>query len=355
MGKRRIALLMVVSLGCLGLVPGCTFFQTTTAVIDLSIDAGTVPLTVSYDGSASVGVDGISTYHWTFGTGAESYGVDGTYTYRHAGTFDLTLTIRGEDGRTDTVSVRVEVHPAIWVCDENLQQVLKLDMDGNVLAVLDVPVADPRGVTVAEVAGVDWLFVACYGGGNQRILQMDPTSGVVSVEYSAPAGSPLYLSYGAQEPKRLWHVDGLSRRIYEMNPANGQVIGAFGTNYFRASSQVGGETFLQTPMGIDWTEEPGSSGFVWYLEGETRWLYQFDVDAPINIFEGVQLMAVGEPVEIDASVFPVTGMDIYDGWLWVVDRDHHEIVQIDMETGLLTGTRISGFPGAAVSGLEIQH
>ncbi|MBU0595431.1 PKD domain-containing protein [Candidatus Bipolaricaulota bacterium] len=355
MKTRDIALLMLVSLGCLVLVSGCTLFRTTQAVITVTAEAGIVPLTVSYDGNASVGVDGISTYHWTFGTGAESYEVGGTYTYRHAGTFDLTLTVRGENGKTDTASVQIEVLPAVWVCDENLQQVFKLDMEGDVVATHDVPVADPRGVTVAEVAGADWLFVACYGGGNQRILQMDPASGAVSAEYTAPAGAPLYLSYAAQEPMRLWHVDGLSRRIYEMNPANGQVIGAFGTNYFRSSGQVGGEVFLQTPMGIDWTEEPASSGFVWYLEGETRWLYQFDVDAPINIFEGVQLMAVGEPVEVDASVFPVAGMDIYDGRLWVVDRDHHEIVQIDLDTGLPTGARVSGFPGAAVSGLEIQH
>ena len=355
MGKRSTALVRVVSLGCLCFVSGCALFQTTQANIELSVEAGLVPLTISYDGGASVGIDGISTYHWTFGTGAESYEASGTYTYRHAGTFDLTLTVRGENGKTDTVSVRIEVRPAAWVCDENLDQVFKLDMEGNVVATLDVPVADPRGVTMAEVAGVDWLFVACYGGGSQRIRRMDPTSGAVSAEYMAPAGYPLYLSYGAQEPRRLWHVDGLSRRIYEMNPENGQVMGAFGTNYFRASNQVGGEVFLQTPMGIDWTEEQGSSGSVWYLEGETRWLYQFDVDAPINIFEGIQLVAVGEPMEIDASVFPVAGMDTYDGRLWVVDRDHHEIVQVDLETGLPTGTRISGFPGAAVSGLEIQH
>jgi len=355
MGKRRIRLSAAVWWGGLILVSGCTLLQTTTAVIDLPVQEGIIPLTISFDGSASVGVDGVSTYHWTFGTGDESHEASGSYTYRHAGTFDLTLTVRGENGKTATATLRIEVRPAVWVCDGNLDQVLKLDMDGSVIVAFDVPVADPRGVTVAEVAGASWLFVACYGGGNQRILKMDPMSGAVSAEYGAPAGDPLYLSYGSQEPRRLWHVDGLSRRIYEMNPSNVQVIGGFGTNYFRSSSQVGNETFLQTPMGIDWTEEAGSSGFVWYLEGETRWLYQFDVDAPINIFEGVQLMGVGDPVEIDSSLFPISGMDIYDGWLWVVDRDHHEIVQVDLETGLPSGVRISGFPGAAVSGLEIQH
>jgi len=346
---------IAVLLGCLVLVAGCTLFQTTRAVITVSVEEGIVPLTIAYDGSESLGGGGISTYHWSFGTGDEVYQADGTYTYRHAGSFDLTLMVRAENGKTATATVHIDVGPAVWVCDENLQQVFKLDIEGNRLATLDVPVTQPRGVTVAEVAGVDSLFVACYGGGNQRILQMDPTSGTVLAEHTAPGGAPLYLSYGEQELQRLWHVDGLSRRIYEITPVSWQVMNGFGTNYFRTSGQVGGEVFLQTPMGIDWTEEAGSSGFIWYLEGETRWLYQFDVDAPINIFEGIQLVAVGDPIEIEPSVFPVTGMDLYDGWLWVVDRDHHEIAQIDPATGLPTGVTISGFPGAAVSGLEIQH
>ena len=355
MKTSQLVTAVVVLLECLVLVAGCTLFQTTRAVIAVSVEEGIVPLTIAYDGSGSVGAGGISTYHWIFGTGDEVYQGNGTYTYRHAGSFDLTLTVRAENGKTSTTTVHIDVGPAVWVCDENLQQVFKLDIEGNRLATLDVPVTHPRGVTVAEVAGVDSLFVSCYGGGNQRILQMDPTSGTVLAEHTAPGGDPLYLSYGEQEPQRLWHADGLSRRIYEVTPVSWQVMNGFGTNYFRTSGQVGDETFLQTPMGIDWTEEAGSSGFIWYLEGETRWLYQFDVDAPINIFGGIQLVAAGDPIEIDSSVFPVAGMDIYDGWLWVVDRNHHEIAQIDPATGLPTGVTISGFPGAAVSGLEIQH
>ena len=351
----RSGTLVFLMAGCLLLASGCSLFQTTEAVIDVSVQGGVIPLTVSYDGTGSVGVGGVSTYHWAFGTGDESYNPSGTYTYDEAGTFDLTLTIHGENGKVATASVQIDVSPAVWVCDENLQCVYKLDMSGSVLETFDVPAADPRGVTVAKAGGTQWLFIACYGGGNQRIVRMDPTTGAVSADYDAPGGDPLYISYGAQEPDRIWHVDGLSRRIYEINPPDCAVRNGFGTNYFRSTFQVGDEVFLQTPMGVDWTEEQNSSGFVWYLEGETHWLYQFDVDAPINIFEGIQLVAVGDPIELAGSLFPVAGMDIYDGWLWVVDRNHHEIVQVDLTTGLPTGATISGFPGAAVSGLEIQH
>jgi PKD repeat protein len=353
--KKRVSLFLLLAAGgCLCFVSGCDLFQSTEAIIGVSVASGIVPLTITYNGGASTGVDGISTYHWTFGTGDESYEASGSYTYSHAGVFDLTLTVRGENGKTDSMTVQIEVQPAVWVCDENLQQVLKLDMDGNVLLVHDVPVSEPRGITVAEIGGGASLFVACYGGGGQRILRMDPVTGDVLDDYSAPGGDPLYLSYGAWEPQRLWHVDGLNRFIYEMNPSNGQVLGTFGTNYFRSSGQVGGEVFLQTPMGIDWTEG-AISGLIWYLEGETEWLYSFEVDPPINVFEGVQLVATGEPVALDESLFPVTGIDFYEGMLWVVDRDHHEIVQVDPETGEPTGERIGGFPGAATSGLEIQH
>jgi len=355
MRSNRRGLMLLLLLAGLLVAAGCTLIQTTKAVIAVSVQKGVVPLTLSFDGAGSEGAGGVSTYHWTFGTGDESYDAAGSYTYHRAGIYELSLTIRGENGRTATTSVQIAVDPALWVCDENLQQVYKLDMNGAVLETFDVPVADPRGVAVAEIGGTEWLFVACYGGGNQRILKLDATTGVLDTERSAPGGDPLFLTYGVQEPERLWHVDGLSRRIYELAQASWQVMNGFGTNYFRTTGQVGNETFLQTPMGLDWTEELGSSGFLWYLEGETRWLYQFDVDAPINIFEGVQLVAVGEPIEIDASLFPVAGIDIYDGWLWVVDRDHHEIVQVDLTTGLATGVRISGFPGAAVSGLHIQY
>ena len=355
MCTKRLIAILIVGAGLLAVVGGCMFCSRTEAVIGVSSTVGIVPLTVTFSGDASTCPGEISTYRWTFGTGEEWYESSGTYTYDHTGRYTLTLTVRSADGKTDTKTVEIVVEPAVWICDENLDRVYKLDMDGAVLRTFDLPVSQPKGLAIAEADGKAWLFVACYGRGNQRLLRIDQTTGDVSVEHAAPAQDPLYLTYGALEPQRIWHLDGLSRKIFELNPANCQVLGSFGTNYFHASQQVGNEVFLQSPQGLSWMDNGGESGLLWYLEGETQLLYAIEIDPPINIFEGVQLEIEMDPVPADPSLFPVAGMDSYDGYLWVVDRDDHEIVQIDPTTGLRTGVRITGFPGASTSGLAVQQ
>ena len=355
MDTKHLIATLIVGVSLLAAVGGCVFFPRTEAVIGVSSTVGIVPLTVTFSGDASTCRGEISTYRWTFGTGEELYESSGTYTYDHAGRYALTLTVRSADGKTDTETVEIVVEPAVWICDENLDRVYKLDMDGAVLSTFDLPVSQPKGVAIAENDGRAWVFVACFGGGSQRLLRIDQTSGAVSAEYPAPAQNPLYLTYAAREPQRIWHLDGLSRKIYELNPASCQVLDSFGTNYFRASQQVGNEVFLQSPQGLSWMDDGEASGLLWYLEGETQLLYAIEIDPPINIFEGTQLEIDMDPVPLDPLVFPVAGMDSYDGYLWVVDRDDHEIVQIDPATGLRTGVRITGFPGASTSGLAIQQ
>jgi len=107
-----LLLLMVV----LAAVAGCK--MNTQAVIDATPLVGVVPLTVAFDGSNSSSSGGISTYSWDFGTDAPIvHGESGTYTYQHAGTYRLRLTVRGEDGSTSTSSVTVTVKPAVWITD----------------------------------------------------------------------------------------------------------------------------------------------------------------------------------------------------------------------------------------------
>lgn len=336
------------------LLSGCALISSTEAVIDLDATSGIVPLTIGFDGSSSSGSGGIDTYHWTFGTGDEWYGASGTYTYEHAGSYTLTLTVRDASGRTDSESVEIEVGPAVWITDENLARVYKLDMDGNELASFPSPAAQPRGISAALVNGEWALYVACKGGGIQRIFLVDPETGAVETEHSAPAQDPLQLTYGAEEPQRVWHVDGLSGKIYELNPTSLQVLGSFGTNYFHASQQVGNEPFLHTPEGLDWAEGPGPTGSLWYLEGDTELLYQIEIVPAYDILAGVQLAVIGDPISIDPSIFPVSAIAWYDGFLWAADVYHHEIVQIDPETGMKTGERITGFPGTKIAGLTFQ-
>jgi len=62
----------------------------------------------------------------------------------------------------------------------------------------------------------------------------------------------------------------------------------------------------------------------------------------------------GDPIPLDPSVFPVSAIAWYDGFLWVADAYRHEIVQIDPATGMKTGEKITGFPGTKIAGLTIQ-
>ncbi|MGB2982772.1 MAG: PKD domain-containing protein [Candidatus Bipolaricaulia bacterium] len=351
-----VAASLLLSVVLLAAIGGCALFQPTEAVILVDTTSGTVPLTISFDGTNSTGADGISYYHWGFGTEDESTEATGTYTYQQAGTFTLRLMVRGQNGKTDTATLTIVVDPAIWITDENLDRVYKLDMDGTIITFFDLPAKEPRGVTLAEVGGGTSLVVACANEGIQRILYLDPVTGALEQELAAPGQSPLQITYGAVGQKQLWHVDGVSRKISRLNPADGYVFESYGQSYFKATSpEVRDVPFLRTPQGLDWTSSPPSLGRLWYLEGDTHLFYEIEMIAGYDVMSNTQLRIAGDPVELTDEIFPVVAVDIYDGYLWAIDIDRHRIVQIDLATGALTGTQITGFPGSAPSGLEIQH
>ncbi|MEA3239139.1 MAG: hypothetical protein U9Q94_05105, partial [Candidatus Bipolaricaulota bacterium] len=194
-----------------------------------------------------------------------------------------------------------------------------------------------------------------YNGGNQRILRIDPATGNVVQNYSAPAQSPLNFTYQADMQKQLWHVDGMSRKIYRLNPPDMQSYDAYGQSYFKATSAayVGDLPFLWEPQGLDWTPAPNASGHLWYFEGQNRMLYKIKIIPVYDIQSGIQLKVVGNPVNV--PIFSASAIDIYDGMMWVIDVNTHAIIEVDPTNGVLTGAKITGFPGAAPAGLEIQH
>lgn len=333
---------------------GCALVNSTNAVLDVSALQGIVPLTISYDASASSGPDGITTYRWTFADETEVYGASGTYTFNHAGVYEVELTVRAADGSVDTESISIAVEPAFWVADENLDEIYKLDISGNVIQALTAPAAQPRGLALAERNGTWSLFVSCMGGGFQRLFEIDPESGAVLQEHSAPAQNPGGLAYSSVAPFRVWHVDQLSRKIYELNPSDGLTLNVFGATYFQASPHLIDSVFLQTPGGIAWKDGSGIAGALWVLESETHQLYELEVVPAIDIFASTQLAIQPNPISLASDLFPIVGFDWYGGFLWVVQRDLHQVVQVDPATGASTGTVLDGFPGAAVNGLSIQ-
>lgn len=352
MTHRREVLILLGSL--LFFLTGCSLFISTEAVIEVSQMSGIVPLTISYNASASEGRDGISTYRWSFGSGADIYSISGSYTFNHAGQYEIQLTIRAVDGTVDTDTITIEVEPAFWVADENLDEIYKLDAAGNVVMTLDSPESQPRGLALTERGGDWFLYVVCMGNGFQRLVEIDAESGTLLAEYIAPAQDPGGLAYAPNSPQRLWHVDRLSRKIYEINPTDGVILNAFGATYFQSSPHLIDSVFLQTPGGIAWREDSQAPGSLWVLETETKLLYELEIVPASDIFSSTQLELQADPISLSSGLFPISGIDWHEGFLWVVERDRSQITQIDPATGLSTGFVLRGFPGAAVTGLAIQ-
>ena len=78
---------------------------------DFSVDSssGEEPLDVQFDASNSSDPDGsIVSYSWDFGDGSTGAGLEAEHTF-HEGTYVVTLTVRDDDGATDTVNATIEV------------------------------------------------------------------------------------------------------------------------------------------------------------------------------------------------------------------------------------------------------
>ncbi|WP_230976431.1 PKD domain-containing protein [Georgenia wutianyii] len=69
-------------------------------------------LALGVDGRGSSDEDGeVVSHEWTFGDGASASGAETSHTYAQAGTYDVTLTVRDDDGATTSLTRQVTVAP----------------------------------------------------------------------------------------------------------------------------------------------------------------------------------------------------------------------------------------------------
>ena len=74
------------------------------------LPVGTVPLTVTFDASFSVDLDGeIVHYDWEFGDGSTGTGISTTHSYQSMGEYKARLTVTDNAGGTDTASIKILV------------------------------------------------------------------------------------------------------------------------------------------------------------------------------------------------------------------------------------------------------
>jgi len=81
-----------------------------TAVISSSTAAGTVPLTVNFDGSGSAATNAtITSYDWDFGDNTSGTGAFVSHTYTLPGAYTITLTVNDSSGQSNQTTIPVTV------------------------------------------------------------------------------------------------------------------------------------------------------------------------------------------------------------------------------------------------------
>jgi PKD repeat protein len=83
-----------------------------TASFTATPTTGTVPLAVSFNGTASTDPDGsIAVYAWAFGDGGTGSGATVNHTYNASGTFTAKLTVTDNSGATGSATATITVNP----------------------------------------------------------------------------------------------------------------------------------------------------------------------------------------------------------------------------------------------------
>lgn len=115
----RLVSALVVVLGILGSLLALTsparadlgFPAVPSAQMTVSPPGGIAPVAVSFNGSASLCLEGctIASYTWNFGDGATGSGPLATHTYTRSGLFTATLTVTATNGSTSTAQSLINV------------------------------------------------------------------------------------------------------------------------------------------------------------------------------------------------------------------------------------------------------
>ena len=114
MRKIRVGVVGLVAVSLAIWLAGCSLFNDSPVPsLVRSPSSGDAPLSVFFDGSASVDPDGILvSYAWSFGDGSSDTGPTTTHTYTVPGVYEASLTITDDNGVRSSLSRMIDVRPA---------------------------------------------------------------------------------------------------------------------------------------------------------------------------------------------------------------------------------------------------
>ncbi|MEM8486197.1 MAG: PKD domain-containing protein [Bacteroidota bacterium] len=145
--------------------------------------AGTVPLEVAFDASASTPPDGetLTGYTWDFGNSETGTGETVSHTFTATGSFDVTLTVEASNGNTDTETVTITVNPVPAEDAMHISSVATAIVrgSGNGTVEATVVIVDEDGSPV-EAATVSGQFSEDLTGTDTAVTNSDGTAVLIS-------------------------------------------------------------------------------------------------------------------------------------------------------------------------------
>ncbi|OED43712.1 hypothetical protein AB833_03220 [Chromatiales bacterium (ex Bugula neritina AB1)] len=233
------------------------------AMLISSMTSGDAPLAVDFDASGSTDDGGIVSYEWEYGDGGSSTGVESSvsYLYAEAGSYTARVTVTDDQGKSDSVSVGIEVNsvePPVYatiLVNEFLAKNVNGIADGNGVVEQDwIELYNPEEVSVdlagwclrddteewcfpdsvlAVIDANDYLLVFASGDGD---TSNDPlylhtnfklSKGGESLVLQNPNGETVdaYTPFPEQETDQSYGRDNNGNRVYFATPTPGSANG----------------------------------------------------------------------------------------------------------------------------------
>lgn len=218
---------------------------------------GMVPLTVTFDASESMDVDGtISSYGWSFGDGTTGTGKVTTKTYTQGGTYPVILTVTDNEGKSGTASMNVVAFqkPTAKFTATPTYGVLplKVDFDASASTDVDGTIASykwdfgdgttDQGKTVSHTFSATGTFMVVL-----TVTDNDSYTGTASqfIEVLAKPEAPLGVSVERLVNKSLFYTDAINKVTWQANPKNSGLFTIVKYKIYRKGKDEGNDKYTQ--------------------------------------------------------------------------------------------------------------